>query len=204
MNSIDMFLASSLSETIIHNLGKKTIQKIEKRIEERYSITFEHAVIDFQKMDATLREFFGSGADAIEKESFGRLISLENSRNNTWIKIENPRLSDMILTSIGDLDKKKILDVSLKQPDIIMSLLKNCKIPQSSGYKIVKELINDGLLSRKGFSISQDGKKVHKYAAMFKNIKMDLDMVKEKNKIRIEVDEDIWNGSFVVHLLQHI
>ena len=96
---------------IITKLGKKTFERIEKRLNERYGISVVEAIRDFQKMDATLREFFGAGADEIEKDFLSNFLSVDNTmREKSWIKIENQNLANLILESFGNPHKKMILD----------------------------------------------------------------------------------------------
>ncbi|MGI0023320.1 MAG: transcriptional regulator, partial [Nitrososphaeraceae archaeon] len=76
MSALDNLLANSLEELILKKLGGKTYQQIKKRLEEHYGISVLEAIRDFQKMDATLREFFGAGADEIEKDFLNDFVSL--------------------------------------------------------------------------------------------------------------------------------
>jgi len=67
MSALDYLLAGSLEELIQKKLGVTTYQKIEKRLKEHYGISVLEAIRDFQKMDATLREFFGAEQMKLKK-----------------------------------------------------------------------------------------------------------------------------------------
>jgi len=201
MNALDNLLANSLSTMIEEKLGKTVVQKIEKRIKDRYGVEFIGAVRDFQIMDATLREFFGPGADEMEKDFLVDFISLDkNKKDHSWIIIENQKLANFILESFGDPDKKKILEASLKQPNVILEILESCNMPKSSGYKVIKELINEGLLTEKGFSTTNDGKKVNKYTSVFENIKIDIQGPEQKVIVKIQINEQFIRESFLIKL----
>lgn len=203
MSALDNLLAESLSTMIMQKLGKKTIQKIEKRLQERYGITIGESIRDFQKMDSTLREFFGPGADEMEKDFLNNFISVGKSkREKPWLTIEDQKLARLILESFGDSSKKAILDASLKQPNVIMDILDICRIPKSSGYKVVGELIDAGLLAEKGFSTTKDGKKVNKYVALFENVKIEL--IGEKVIIHVQINEDFLKESYLIKVMQEI
>ena len=58
----------SVDNIIRDNLGEMTLKKIETRLQERYNITVNQSVLEFEKFDAVLREFFGSGAEGLEKK----------------------------------------------------------------------------------------------------------------------------------------
>src|SRR5574340_1582343 len=81
MSGLDSLLAKSLTVTIRENLGDRTLQKIEQRIFERHGITLTKAVENFTILDGVLREFFGSGAEGLEKQFMKGLIALEQTSN---------------------------------------------------------------------------------------------------------------------------
>ncbi len=201
MSALDYLLAKSLSLMIIEKLGKKSFQKIEKRLKERYDISVIQAIGDFQKMDATLREFFGPAADDMEKDFLNNFISFENNtkQEKSWIVIEDQNLANLILESFGNSEKKLILDSSLKQPNVILDILDSCNMPKSSGYRIIKDLIKDGLLTKKGYATTQDGKRVNKYTSIFKNIKIEIQ--EGKTLIKVQLDRDLMRESFLLKVI---
>ena len=201
MSALDNLLAESLSSMIKQKLGNKTFQKIEKRLNERYGITVYEAIRDFQKLDATLREFFGPGADEMERDFLGNFLSIDKSRKEKpLIVIENQKLATLILESFGDPDKKTILDSSLREPNVIMDILDICRIPKSSGYRVVGELIKDGLLTEKGFATTRDGKKVSRYVTLFENVKIEIQG--QKVIAKVQINEDFLRESYLMKIMQ--
>ena len=201
MSALDNLLAKSLSSMIETKLGKRTFQKIEKRLEERYQISVIDAIRDFQKMDATLREFFGPGADEMEKDFLNDFVALDNSRKEkSWIIIEDQKLAHLILESFGDPDKKMILNSSLMQPGVILDILDSCGLPKSTGYRVTKDLIQNGLLTPKGYAVTKDGKKVSKYTSLFKNIKIDIHG--DRTIVKVQLDENFLQESFLIKVMQ--
>jgi hypothetical protein len=57
-------------EVIRSNLGEKSLQKIEGRLLQRYNMSIDQSLLEFEKFDAVLREFFGDGAAGLEKRIF--------------------------------------------------------------------------------------------------------------------------------------
>ena len=182
---MDNFLVPSLRKTIEENLGKKTLNKIEERLIERHGMSLVPAIKDFNKFDSVLREFFGAGADGLETKFLQNLVKLEKTKNThvEWITIHEQELARIILESFGDHDKRAILNSVLDNPLIVADILKNCKIPQTSGYRKINSLIDVGLLIPNGQSITPDGKKVTKYETLFRNISIEI----EKNHVKIKV-----------------
>src|SRR5947209_17454865 len=136
MSGLDTLIAKSLDCTIKENLGKKTLQKVEERLFEKYGINLTQSIEDFTKLDTVLREFFGDGAEGLEKQFLENIVTLEQeskTQNQNWIAIEDPSLAKLILESFGDEDKKNILNSVLDEPRIISDILDIAKMPQTSG-----------------------------------------------------------------------
>jgi hypothetical protein len=58
----------SADKIIQANLGEMTLRRIESRLLERYNITVNQGFYEFEKLDTVLREFFGAGAEGLEKK----------------------------------------------------------------------------------------------------------------------------------------
>src|SRR3970282_349587 len=146
MSALDYLLAGSLEELIQKKLGVKTYQKVEKRLNEHYGISVLEAIRALEKL----------------------------KKDQGWITIREPKIAKLILESFGNPDKKIILDSSLTQPNVILDILNSGNIPKSSGYRVIKELLRDGLLAEKGYATTRDGKKISKYTSLFKRVRLDI------------------------------
>lgn len=200
MSGLDSLLAKSLTVTIRENLGERTLQKIEQRIFERHGINLTKAVENFTILDGVLREFFGGGAEGLEKQFMKGMIVLEQASNNEkeWITIEDPRLSTVILKALGDDDKNKILNAVIGKSMIISDILFVTQTPQTSGYRKINSLIEDGLLIAEGQETLADGKSVTKYKALFENVQINI--VQNKISVKIQVLEKSLKSSSVIQV----
>lgn len=201
MSGLDTLIAKSLEITLKEKLGGQTFQKIQTRILEKHGMEFKEAIEDFPKLDSILREFFGSGAEAIEKQIIDKIVIPEKSKRQErkWITIEDSTLVKLILESIGDEDKKNILNAVLDEPRIISDILEVSNIPQTSGYRKINGLIQDGMLIPQGFLTTRDGKKVTKYKSVFENISIEI--VKNKVFIRVLPSEESIAKSAIMQLV---
>ena len=200
VSALDKLLAQSLASIIKTKLGEKTYQKVEDRLAERYNSSVVESIKNFHQLDATLREFFGPGADALEKDFLEHLVSLDNrKKGESWVTIENQELSRLILETYGDREKKMILDAALKKPNPVLEILENCEIPKSTGYRLINELVTDGLLTEEGHTTTSDGKKVSLYTALFENIKIDI--AEGTVVIKVMLKEHILQSSYLVKIL---
>ena len=184
MSGLDKLLAGKLEHTIKENLGEEATKKIQDRLFEKYGLSLTQAIEEFQKIDLVLREYFGSGADGLEKKFLSNICRIKSRKSaSKWFTIEDEGISKIILEAYGDEDKAKILNSVTDSSKIISSILKDCKMPQTSGYRKINSLIEKGLLTIEGSELSHDGRRVNKYISLFDNIRINVD----KNKISTDV-----------------
>lgn len=198
VNALDKLLAEALASVIKEKLGVQTYQKIEERLQQRYKLDVVSAIKDFHTLDATLREFFGAGADNLEKDFLDRLVSLDKKKGHPWVTIENQDLARLILEAYGHREKKLILDAALQKPGTILNILETCQIPKSSGYRIINEIVDDGLLVEEGFTMNEE-RKVTLYTALFKNINIDIQ--NGNLVVKVMLKENILHESYLVKIL---
>ncbi len=180
-----MLIGQSFENALKSELGERVLRKIQDIILEKYGLTISEAIEDFEKLDFALKELFGNKKDIVEKQIMDKIFIREQSEQNdkSWITIEDNILAMVILESIGDHDKKNILNSVLDEPRVISDILSMNNMPQTSGYRKVNALIQNGMLIPQGFMSTPDGKKVTKYRSVFENIIIRI----EKNKVVVRI-----------------
>ncbi len=124
-----------------------------------------------------------------ETKLLGKSISenlvTEGSKINdsTWITIQHPSVAQLVLASLGDEDKKNILNAVLDKARTFMEILEITGLPPSSAYRKICTLIDNGLLVDIDSGTSSDGKRKIRYKSIFKNIEINI----EKNRIIIKI-----------------
>jgi hypothetical protein len=201
-NGLDNLLVPSLRKSIEENLGKDTLNKIEQRLMERHGLGLVQAIKNFSKFDSVLREFFGAGADGLEQKFLQKIVNVEKSTSSqsNWIKIKDPELSRIFLESFADQDKKSIIGSVMDTSLIIANILETCKIPQTSGYRKINSLINNGLLVANGFELAHDGKKVKKYETIFDNVQIDI--IKNTIEVKVQLKKSLLGESSILQTIQ--
>lgn len=185
MVGIDHLFAGSLNDIIRKNLGKQATKKIEDRLFEKFGISLTQAIEEFDKLDLVLREFFGKGADGLEKKFFENVFQTKSKKSKTaWYTITDHHANQVILQAFGDSEKKKILESVSAEPKIIQDILTECKLPQTSGYRKINSLINEGLLSQAG-QVNSENKKINKYVSVFSNLKINIS-IEKNNQVSID------------------
>lgn len=182
MSGFDRLVAKSLSDIIKTKLGAKSISKIETRLFEKYGISFTQSMEQFDKLDVVLREFFGRGADGLEKKFFDTVFSISSKSNAGWVNLSDTGINSSIVESFGDSEKKCILESVNETPKSIYEIIENCDLAQTSGYRKVNSLIDTGLLVPVD-TITKDNKKIPLYGSIYRNLRINL----VNNKITIEV-----------------
>lgn len=185
MLGLDSLIGKSIVYIIKRNLGQSTLEKIEDRVFEKFGTNLIQISNDFPKLDLIFREFFGEGANRLELQLLQSIISVQQTKigNKEWMTIEDSHISRIILEAIGDDDKKNILNAVLDKPRVISEILEICKIPQTSGYRKVNNLIENGLLIINGHESTDDGRSINKYQPVFDNIQIHV----EKNKVIVQI-----------------
>ena len=201
MSGLDSLVARSLITTIEENLGEKTFQRIEKRLFERYGINMTQAAEHFTKLDEVMREFFGSGAEGLERQCLQKVITLQKAEAEAleWFTIKNHSLAKVILEALGDKDKNAILTSTQGQSRITSEILETCKIPQTSGYRKVGQLIENGLLISDGTIKMRDDLEVIKYKSLFENLVINFE--KNKVEVKIQVSKESLKKSSILQVI---
>ncbi|MDX1595765.1 MAG: hypothetical protein R3327_02375 [Nitrosopumilaceae archaeon] len=185
MVGIDHLFANSLNGIIRETLGKQATKKIEDRLFEKFGISLTQSIEEFDKLDLVLREFFGKGADGLEKKFFENVFQTKSKKSKSdWYTITDSHVNQVILQAFGDYEKKKILESVSAEPKIIQDILKECDIPQTSGYRKINSLIDDGLIATSGQVVTEN-KKINKYLSVFSNLKINISIEKD-NKVTID------------------
>ena len=112
-----------------------------------------------------------------------RILDSAKPAEKQWIALEDSALIEIILKSVGDEDKKRILNTVIDESHTISEILDISMIPRTSGYRKINALISDGMLIPQGYDVTHDGKRVTKYKTIFDNISILI----EKNKVVVKI-----------------
>ena len=81
MSEIDQLFAAALEQIIQKNLGDTTFRSIQNRLFEKHGISITQSIKEFEKLDAVLTEFFGSGAKGLEKKFLDSICSIKSKED---------------------------------------------------------------------------------------------------------------------------
>ena len=198
MSGLDGFLAKSLEGVINKNLGEKTVKRIEDRLFEKFGISLTQAMEEFDKVDLILREFFGKGADGLEKRFFESIFQSKSKKSKDgWYTLRDDKSVSTILQAFGDPEKKMVLETVSDTPKIIAEIIEECDLPQTSGYRKINSLIDDGLLYKSGH-ITRENKKINQYKSAFSNFRINL----ENKKMSVDIQLTDSDNSSIIQTIK--
>lgn len=176
MCGVDAFFAASLEKIILENLGKSTARKIEDRLFEKFGISMTVAMGEFEKMDSVLREFFGDGAEGLEKKFLDNICCIKSKQDKieNRFTISDETISKLILETFRDKEMLEILNASIGEPWTISEMIEKLNIPKTSAYRKIHMLIDSGLLVTAGYEFTENRRRIEKYKALFDNVNIDF------------------------------
>jgi hypothetical protein len=118
--------------------------------------------------------------------------------NNKLVIIKDKSIISLILHSYADEDKKKILNTTVNKPRIILDIIYACKLPQTSSYRKINSLIQNGMLIPHGEIPRKYGKIVTKYVSLFENIEINI----VKNDISIKAKFSEYARHAIFHMMR--
>ncbi|HXG74211.1 MAG TPA: transcriptional regulator [Candidatus Nitrosotenuis sp.] len=175
MAEIDSLLAKFIEQQIMIQFGNDLNQTIKNRIFERYGVNLTDALRQYEPFDKILREFFGKAADGMIRQLFEKICFVKKTKQTLSLEIRDKIFANLLLESYGHKDKKAILLAVSSSALSISKILKQARISsQTTGYRLINDLIKDGLLVESGFDLTTDGKKTHAYISPIKKINIIL------------------------------
>jgi len=199
MPGFDALIAAELSAEIKKKLDKRTLRKVERILFTRYGISIKQSIEDFEKLDNVLKEFLGSTRHNFESQMVKKVFIQEKTKDhhNICIRIRNPKLRIFLITCYSNLEILKIFSTPFKKSLTISEILALTKIPKSSGYRKISQLIRNGLLVKTSTTRS-GSKRVEKFTKLFHAL--DITIKEGKNEIIAKIPYNIYEQSTVVKL----
>lgn len=200
MNSLDILLNKAILQSIENAIDKEKLGRIEIQLHEQ---GFEISEI-LSKFGQLRRELFEFEQDfkKIEDEILRDFLITEEHSSETWLVINNKVLTELILKTFADEDKKLILDFTRNNSQTIPKILSLCNLPNTSGYRKVKQLIDDGFVIPTGMAETFEGRRALLYRSIIQKVQVYIN----KNDIitKILVPKEILNSSLIVKTISDV
>jgi len=192
MSGIDRLISTALSTEIKKKLGIDMLKKVERELFLEHGMSIKLSIEHFQKFTKVLKNNSNFDITKFEKDSINKIIKIKKREHDYNVIIVDTELSDLILELFSDSETRKIISSLLENEYTIPQVLKESKVPKTSGYRKIENLIIKGLIIESGKVLSES-KKISKLQCVFQEIK--LDIKKEKITVNGIVSEKMFEKS---------
>lgn len=169
---IDKFLSDVYTKKIKKNLDKKELRKIERELFLKNGMSIKIAMEDFDKFDLHLKNNIINYRN-FELNCINEICQINNSKNQSIVKLLDKQLKNEILRYFGDEEIRTILLKIMKKELTIPDILKQSKLPKTTGYRKIENLIKKGVIIETGSALSKR-KIILKYRCIFEKIDIQL------------------------------
>ena len=173
MSGIDRLISTALSIEIKKKLGIDMLKKVERELFLEHGMSIKLSIEHFQKFTNVLKNNSNFDITKFEKDSINKIIKIKKREHDYNVIIVDTELSDLILELFSDSEARKIISSLLENEYTIPQVLKESKVPKTSGYRKIENLIINGLIIESGKVLSES-KKISKLQCVFQEIKLDI------------------------------
>ena len=197
MAGIDRLISRSLSKIIKKKLNSDERKNLERKLFLEHGMSIKLSIEHFHKFSETLKNISNRDIKKFENECINEIIKIKKIDESYSIKIIDQNLSDLILKLCGDDETRRILICLFDNDLTIPQILKESKVPKTSGYRKIENLIINGLILESG-KILSESKRISKYKCVFDEIKIGM----KKNDIMIQgvINKKIFDKSTSVNV----
>ena len=181
MTGIDRLISTSLSHIIKKKLNSDERKNLERKLFLEHGMSIKLSIEHFHKFREALKNISNIDKKKFENECINEIIKIKKTDKDYSVKIIDQKLIDLILELCGDSETRKIIICLFDNDLTIPQILKESKVPKTSGYRKIENLIINGLILESG-KILSESKRISKYRCVFDEIKIGM----KKNDIMIQ------------------
>ena len=192
MGGIDKLISAVLSKEIKKALDLDLLKKVERELFLEHGMSIKLSIEHFQKFTNALKKNSYIDAMKFEKDCVNKILKIKKRDGKYNVTIINSDMVDLILDLFSESETRKIISSLLENEYTIPQILKESKVPKTSGYRKIENLIFNGIIIESGKVLSES-KKISKLQCVFQEIK--LDIKKEKITVVGTVSEKMFEKS---------
>ena len=180
MTGIDRLISTSLSDVIKKKLEKDDLKNLERTLFLKHGMSIKLSIEHFQNFTKILKSVINVNEKKFVSECIYGIIKIKKTDRGYKIRIIEEELIDLILQVCGDSETRKIIGCVFSKELTIPQILNECKVPKTSGYRKIENLIINGFILETGKVLSES-KRISKYRCVFDEIKIEI----QKNNVII-------------------
>ena len=180
MGGIDRLISDALSKEIKKKLNLDMLKKIERELFLDHGMSIKLSIEHFQKFTNVLKKNSQIDIIKFEKDCINKILKIKKRDDKYNVTIINSAMTDLILELFSESETRKIISSLLENEYTIPQILKESKVPKTSGYRKIENLILNGFIIESGKVLSKS-KKISNLQCVFQEIKLDI----KKEKITV-------------------
>ncbi len=180
MGGIDKLISYALSVEIKKKMDLDLLKKVERELFLDHGMSIKLSIEHFQKFTNVLKKNSNIDVRRFEKDCINKIIKVKKRDDRYNVTIVNTFVTDLILELFSESETRKIISTLLENEYTIPQILKESKVPKTSGYRKIENLIINGLVIESGKVLSES-KRISKLQCVFQEIKLDI----KKEKITV-------------------
>ncbi len=181
MTGIDRLISTSLSQIIKKTLTYDDLKILERKLFFDHGMSIRLSIEHFDKFMKVLKNISNIDIKKFESDCINKVIKIKKANETYSIQIIDQKLIELILELSGDSETRKIFSCVFENELTIPQILNEAKIPKTSGYRKIENLILNGLILETGRVLSES-KRISKYRCVFDKMIIKI----EKNNLIIQ------------------
>ncbi len=202
MRELDQIIVNAIMHTMKKEISSKDLEDMEQQL-QNCGMQMTEIFYKLPEMKKSLSRFTDD-LKIIEDEILKDFLIVERDPKTSeiWLVIKNQYLTELILKTFADQEKKAIMDLIRDESETIPKILERCKIPNTSGYRKMNQLIDEKMVTATGMAETFEGKR----AILYRSIIQRIQILINGNEIvsKISMDHETLNSSEIIRTIIEI
>jgi len=173
MAGIDKLISTGLSLKIKKEIGLDVLKKVERELFLDHGMSIKLSIEHFEKFINVFKKNSNININKFEKDCINKIIKIRKKDDKYLVNVIDLELVNTIFEFLGDSESRKIISILLENEYTIPQILKESKIPKTSGYRKIEDLLISGVLIETG-KILSESKKISKIRCIFQEVSINI------------------------------
>ena len=173
MVGIDKLISTGLSLKIKKEIGLDVLKKVERELFLEHGMSIKLSIEHFEKFINVFKKNSNININKFEKDCINKIIKIRKKDDKYLVNVIDSELVNTIFEFLGDSESRKIISILLENEYTIPQILKESKIPKTSGYRKIEDLLISEVLIETG-KILSESKKISKIRCIFQEVSINV------------------------------
>ena len=173
MTGINKLISTGLSLKIKKEIGLDVLKKVERELFLDHGMSIKLSIEHFEKFINVFKKNSNININKFEKDCINKIIKIRKKDDKYLVNVIDLELVNTIFEFLGDSESRKIISILLENEYTIPQILKESKIPKTSGYRKIEDLLISGVLIETG-KILSESKKISKIRCIFQEVSINV------------------------------